>query len=76
MNSKQLNFSLEYWKFTHALIYAILDISIIENCHCFDLHNILVYVVIYYGEEFSLYQYLENFPIEGYSLNTIGPMVK
>ena len=44
--------------------------------YCFDLYNILVYVVIYYGEEFSLYQYLEKFPIEGYSFNTIGSMVK
>ena len=76
MNGKQLNFSLKYWKFTHALIYAILDISVIENCHCCDLYNILVYGVIYHDEKFFLYQYLEKFPIEGYSFNTIGPMVK
>ena len=54
MNGKQLNFSLEYLKFTHTLIYAILDISVIENCHCFDLYNILVYVVMSNDYEFCL----------------------
>ena len=43
----------------------------------FDLYNILrFYVVIYYDEEFSLYQYLEKLPIEGYSFDTIGSMAK
>ena len=75
MNWKQLNFSLEYLKFTCTLIYAIFDISVIENCQCFDLYNIMVYVVIYYDDKFSL-SILEKFPIEGYSLDTTGSMVK
>ena len=42
----------------------------------FDLYNILVYVVIYYDDKFSLYQYLEKFPIEGYSCGTNGSKVE
>ena len=29
-----------------------------------------------YDDKFSLYQYIEKFSIEGYSFDTIGPMVK
>ena len=63
-------------KCTLILIYATFDISVIENWYFFDLYNILVHVVIYYDEEFSLYQYLEKFAIEGYSFDTIGSMAK
>ena len=57
------------------MLNAICFISVIENCHCFDLNNILVYMVISNDYEFCLCQYLAKLFIEGHSFDCIKPMV-
>ena len=58
------------------MLNVICFISIFENCHCFDLYNILVYVITSNDYEFCPYQYLAKLFIEGHSFDCIKPMVK
>ena len=55
---------------------AICVISVIENCHCFDLHNIQVYVVTFNDYGFCPCQYLAKLFTEGHSFDCIRPNVK
>ena len=58
------------------MLNAICFISVIENCHCFDLCNIMVYVVTSNGYGFCSHQYLAKLFIEGHSFDCIKPMAK
>ena len=76
MKRKYPKFSLQYWQFTCALSCAILDISIIENCLCFDHCYILVYVVTFTDYGFCPCLYLAKLLAEGHSFDCIRPMVE
>ena len=58
------------------MLNAICFISVIKNCHCFDLYNILVYVVLSNDHEFCLCQYMAKLFIEGHFFDCIKSMVK
>ena len=57
------------------MLNAILDISVIENCHCCDLYNILVYVVTFSDYGFCIIISVAKLFTEGHSFDCIRPMV-
>ena len=57
------------------MLNAILDISVIEICHCFDLYNIQVYAVTFTDYGFCLVIIVTKLFTEGHSVGCITPMV-
>ena len=54
---------------------AILDISTIENCHCFDLYNIQFYAVTFNDYGFCVIIIVAKLFTGGHSFDCIRPMV-
>ena len=57
------------------MLNAILNISIIENCHHFDLSNIMVYAVTFTDYGFCLVIIVAKLFAEGHSFGCIRSMV-
>ena len=57
------------------MLNAILDIPVIENCHHFDLCNILVYAVIFTHYGFCFVIIVAKLFTECHSFDGIRPML-